>query len=92
MSVNVDQTVVSEKFKHNNEGFKYFTSYQVGGIVKPLCVVLPQTCGYIKYIENGGKSMSFFIKDDEVFDTYNEIWDVFQNKLSVKFHSEPIYN
>ena len=24
MSVNVDQRVVSDKFKHNNEGFKYF--------------------------------------------------------------------
>ena len=24
MSVNVDQIVVSDKFKHNNEGFKYF--------------------------------------------------------------------
>ena len=27
MSVNVDQTVVSDKFKHNNEGFKYFIGY-----------------------------------------------------------------
>ena len=24
MSVNVDQIVVSDKFKHNNEGFQYF--------------------------------------------------------------------
>ena len=24
MSVNVDQTVACDKFKHNNEGFKYF--------------------------------------------------------------------
>ena len=26
-SVNVDQIVVSYKFKHNDEGFKYFTGY-----------------------------------------------------------------
>ena len=25
--VNVDQIVVSDKFKHNNEGFKYFIGY-----------------------------------------------------------------
>ena len=43
MSVNVDQIVVSDKFKHNNEGFKYFIGYQEGGIVKPLCIILPQT-------------------------------------------------
>ena len=34
MSVIVDQIVVSDKFKHNNEGFKYFIGYLEGGIVK----------------------------------------------------------
>ena len=62
MSVNVDQIIVSDKFKHNNEGFKYFIGYQEGGIVKPLCIILPQMSGYIKYFENSGKNMSFFIK------------------------------
>ena len=68
LSVNVDQIVVSDKFKYNNEGFKYFIDYLEGGIVKPLCIILPQMSGYIKYFENGGKNMSFFIKDDEVWD------------------------
>ena len=27
MTVNVDQIVVSDKFKHNNEGFKCFIGY-----------------------------------------------------------------
>ena len=91
MSVNVDQIVVSDKFKHNNEGFKYFIGYQEGEIVKPLCIILPQMSGYIKYFENGGKNMSFLIKDDEVWEKYENIWDVIKNKLSIKFHSEPIY-
>ena len=65
-SVNVDQIVVSDKFKHNNESFKYFIGYQEGQIVKPLCIILPQMSGYIKYFENGDKNMSFFIKDDKV--------------------------
>ena len=62
MSVNVDQIVVCDKFKHNNEGFKYFIGYLDGGIVKPLRIILPQMSGYIKYFENGGKNMSFLIK------------------------------
>ena len=41
ISVNVDQIFVSDKFKHNNEGFKYFIGYQEGEIVKPLCIILP---------------------------------------------------
>ena len=36
--VRVVQIVVSEKFKHNNEGFKYFIGYQDSEILKPLCM------------------------------------------------------
>ena len=59
MSVNVDQIPVSNKFKHNKEGFRYFIFYQKNEIVKPLCIILPQMNGYIKYFKNGGKNMSF---------------------------------
>ena len=59
MSVNLDQIVVSDKFKHDNEGFKYFIGYQEGEIVKPLCIILPKMGGYIKYFENGGKKCLF---------------------------------
>ena len=34
-SVNVDQIVVYDKFKDNNEGFKYFIGYQEDEIIKP---------------------------------------------------------
>ena len=90
-SVDVDQIVVSYKFKHNNEGFKHFIGYLENGIVKPLCIILPQMDGYIKYFENGSKNMSFLIKDDEVWDKYDKIWDVIKDKLGIKFHSEPVY-
>ena len=69
----VDQIVVSEKFKHNNEGFKYFIAYQEGGIVKQLCIILPQMSGSIKCFENGSKNLSFLIKDDEVWGIYDKI-------------------
>ena len=47
--------------------------------------------GYIKYFENGAKNMSFLIKDDEVQEKYDKIWDVIKYKLGIKFHSEPVY-
>ena len=56
-SVNVDQIVVSSKFKHSDEWFKYFIGYKEGEIVKPLCIILPQMNGYIKYFGNGSKNM-----------------------------------
>ena len=91
MSVNLDQIVISDKFKHSDEGFKYFIGYQEGEIVKLLCIILPQMSGYIKYFENGGKNVSFLVKYDEAWEKYEQIWDVIKNKLSIKFHSKPIY-
>ena len=60
MSVNVDQIVVSDKFKHNNGGFKHFIGYQEGGIVKPLFIILPQMSGYIKYLKTVVKTCLFY--------------------------------
>ena len=55
--VNIDQTVVSDKFKHSDDGFKYFITYKEGEIVKPLSIILPQMSGYIKYFEKGKKNV-----------------------------------
>ena len=34
--------------------------------------------------------MSFLIKHDEVWEKYEQIWDVINNKLGIKFHGELI--
>ena len=39
-----------------------------------------------------GAKASFLIKDDEVWEKYEQIWDVFKNKLGIKFHSKPLYD
>ena len=83
---------MSDKFKHSDGGFKYFIGYKEGEIIKPLCMILPQMTGYIKYFENGEKSMPFVIKDDDVLDKYKEIWDRIKETLSIKFHSMPVYD
>ena len=87
--VNVGQIVVSDKFEHNDGGFKYFNGYKEGEIVKPLCIILPQLSGYINYFENGFKNVSFVMKNEDVLDKYNEIWDKINNKLNIEFHSMP---
>ena len=35
--------------------------------------------------------MSFLIKNTEVWEKYEDIWNVIKNKLNIKFHSQPIY-
>ena len=66
--VNVDQIVISDKFKHSDDGFKYFIGYKEGEIAKPLCIILLQMSRFIKYFENGSKSMSFMVKNGDVLD------------------------
>ena len=66
--------------------------YKEGEIVKPLYIILPQKTGYIKYFENGGKNMSFVMKDDMCQNKYNEIWDKIKEILSIKFHSTTVYD
>ena len=35
--------------------------------------------------------MSLLIKNSEVWEKYEDIWNVIKNKLNIKFHSQPIY-
>ena len=60
--VNVDQIVISHKLKHSYDGFKYFTGYKEGEIAKPLCIILPQMGGYIKYLKTVAKTCLSWIK------------------------------
>ena len=83
---------MSDKFKDRDGGFKFFIGYKEGEIVKLLIIILPQMTGYIKYFENGGKTMFFVIKDDMCLNKYNEIWDKIKEILSIKFHSAPVYD
>ena len=90
--INIDQIVVVDKFKHNDDGFKCFIGYEEDETVKTLCIILPQMNSYIKYFENGGKNMSFIIKNDDVLDKYDKMWDKIKGKLNMKLHSMPAYD
>ena len=36
--------------------------------------------------------MSFMVKDDNVLDKYNKIWDKIKEKVIIKFRSMPVYD
>ena len=80
-----------DKFKHSDDGFKYFIGYKEGKIVKLLYIILLQTTGYIRCFENWGENISFVIKDDDVLDKYKETWNKVKETLSIKFLSMPVY-
>ena len=88
-SVNTNNIVVSYRIKHNDNGFKYFIGYlHDDDVIRPLCIILPQISGYIKYFDNSGENMSFEIEDESVYLKYTEIWNKIKDILNVKFHSQ----
>ena len=89
-SVDLSKIVVSSRWKLNDTTYKYFCGYLNNDVIKPLCVVLPQMSGYIKYFDNNGKNMSFVTDDKEVYETYDEIWNVVKGLLKLKFTASPI--
>ena len=58
--VDINKKVISEKYKYRDKGFKHFIGYKEDNILRPLCIILPQMSGYIKYFENGGKKYVFY--------------------------------
>ena len=90
--VDLSKIVVSSKWKVNDTTYKYFCGYLNNDVIKPLCVILPQMNGYIKYFDDGGKNMSFVTDDENVYAKYNEIWNVVKGLLKLKFAASPIKN
>ena len=89
-SVDLSKIVVSSRWKLNDTTYNYFCGYLNNDVIKPLCVILPQMNGYIKYFDNGGKNMSFVTDDKEVYRKYDEIWNVVKSLLKLKFAASPI--
>ena len=89
-SVDLSKIVVSNKWKINDTTYKYLCGYLSNDIIHPLCIILPQMNGYIKYFNDGGKNMSFVTDDEEVYKKYDEMWEVVRKLLKLKFTVNPI--
>ena len=72
-SVDLSKTVVSSKWKISDTKYNYFCGYLNNDVIQPLCIILPQMSGYIKYFDDRGKNISFVTDDEEVYEKYNEI-------------------
>ena len=89
-SVDLSKIVVPSRWKLNDTTYKYLCGYLNNDVIKPLCVILPQMNGYIKYFDNGGKNMSFITDDKEFYRKYDEMWNVVKSLLKLKFAASPI--
>ena len=89
-SVDLDKIVVSNKWKINEATYKYLRGYLNNDVIQPVCVILPQMHGYIKYFDDGGKNMTFVTDNEKVYDKYIEMWEVIRKILKVKFAANSV--
>ena len=89
-SVDLSKIVVSKKWKINDKTYKHICGYLNNNTIQPLCVVLSQMDGYIKYFDDGGKNMTVVTDDEKIYEKYNEIREVIRNLLKVDFTVGPV--
>ena len=89
-SVDLDKIVISSKWKISDTTYKYLCGYLNNDVIQPLCVISPQMNGNIKYFDDGEKNMSFVTDDEEIYEKYNEIWEVVRKLLKAKFTVGPV--
>ena len=81
----------ANKVSFGKKGFKYFIGYKDDQENRPICIFLPKMSAYRKDFDES-KYMSFLIKDDELLEKCNEVWEKVKNRLREEFDSEPVYN
>ena len=80
-NIDTNKTLVSkEEPCVTKNSFKYFIGYNDNDVIRPLCMKLPQTIGYVRKFE-GNKTMSFKINDSKFSKKYNQIWKKLKNCL-----------
>ena len=89
--IDVNDILVSKKESYGNKNsLKYFIGYNDNGIIRPLCIRLPQMTGYVrKFDENA--TMSFIVKDKQLLKSYTKIWEKIEKLMKINFGSKPVY-
>ena len=89
--IDVNKILVSKEESYGTKNsLKYFIGYNDGDVIRPLCMILTQMIGYVKYFDSN-KTMSFKVSDNKLLKKCNKIWEKISNLLDIKFDSEPVY-
>ena len=81
------------KIYFGEKNYKYFIGcLHNGNKAKPLHVILPKTDAYVKSGDGETTWMYILIKDDELLEKHNTIWDKVSADMKEEFDREPVYN
>ena len=90
-NLDVHKILVSKKESYGtNNSLKYFIRYNDDDVIRPLCIRLPQTIGYVKFFDSN-KTISFKVNDCKLLKKYNKILEKISNLMNIEFDSESVY-
>ena len=90
-NIDINKTVISNKVHFGKKDFKCLIDYKDAKKNRPLCTFLPKISACRINVDET-KNMPFLIKNDEILQKFNEIWEKLSNSIKNEFNSEPVYN
>ena len=89
-NIDINKIVVSNNVSFGKKGFQYFIGYKAAKNIR-LCMFLLKISVCRRYFDET-KYISLLIKDDELLEKHDEIWEKVKNNLKKEFDSELVYN
>ena len=84
--------MISKKESYGTKNsLKCFIRYDDDGVIRPLCIKLPQIIGYVKCLDSN-KTMSFKAIDNKLLKKYTKIWETVSSSMNMKCDNEPVYS
>ena len=90
--IDVNKILVSKKEQYGKyNSFKYFIGYNDNDVIRPLCLRLSKTTGYINEFNENKNTiiMSLRVNDEQLFKKYNKIWKKVEKLMKIDFESKP---
>ena len=78
--IDITEIVVSNKISFGKNSFEYFIGYKDSKRLRTLFIFLPKMGPYRRDLDKT-KYMFILIKDDELLEKYNEIWEKIKNSV-----------
>ena len=74
-NIDVNKILVSKKEQYGKyNSFKYFIGYNDNNVIRPLCLSIPKTTGYIDIYKKNKLVMALMVKDKQLLENYKKIW------------------
>ena len=89
--IDVNKILVTKKEPYGQKNsLKYFIGYNDDGVIRSLCIKLPQMIGYVKHFDSN-KTL-FKVIDKKLLKQDTKIWERVSSLMNIEYDSELVYD